>query len=101
MVCATAVFLALLLSVLSAWTVVSDAASAEKAGLHDGDIAVAWKPAYLFSIPTESDTVLYDAEQGGSAGEELRAAVYDESSVDLQAVRGKVIFVIPGSFIPG
>lgn len=58
-------------------------------------LAVAWKPAYLFSVPEDGDYVVYEGESGLSGGESLKVGYYDGTEMAMEHVRGKVIAVIP------
>ena len=89
-----AVFLALLLSVLFAGTRASEDIGG--AGVSEGDFLIVWKPAYLFSVPKEGDLVLFQQEETFSGEDPLGIAVYEETAMDMDQIRGKVVWKIPG-----
>ena len=97
--CVAAIFAAVAISVLFAGTVVSD--DLEGSDLEKGDFVLAWKPAYVFSVPQEGELVLYAMQGDLSADSGLSAAVYDKDEIDMSSVRGKIIVRIPGKFTPG
>ena len=96
--CIAAAFFAVLFTVLFTGTVVSD--DLEGSELTRGDYVLAWKPAYLFSVPRNGDLVLYNT-QGNLSAEELSAAVYDEDEIEMASVRGRIVVRIPEKFVPG
>ena len=96
--CIAAAFFAVLFTVLFTGTVVSD--DLEGSELTRGDYVLAWKPAYLFSVPRNGDLVLYNT-QGNLSADELSAAVYDEDEIEMASVRGRIVVRIPEKFVPG
>ena len=90
----SAIFLAVALSVLFAVACASE--DIGEAGVSEGDFLIIWKPAYLFSVPAEGDLFLFRPEETFSGEDPLRIAVYAESEMDMDQVRGKVICRIPG-----
>ena len=97
--CAVAIFAAVALSVLFSGAVVSD--NLEGSDLEKGDFVLAWKPAYVFSVPQEGELVLCALQGDLSAENGLSAAVYDEDEIDMSSVRGKIIVRIPEKFALG
>ena len=96
--CIAAAFFAVLFTVLFTGIVVSD--DLEGSELTRGDYVLAWKPAYLFSVPRNGDLVLYNT-QGNLSADELSAAVYDEDEIEMASVRGRIVVRIPEKFVPG
>ena len=90
--CISAVLASAVLSVLFLAAEVPGESSGEAK-----DIILAWKPAYVFSIPEEGELVVYETEQTISDTGRLAAVSYDSDMVRMEQVRGKVIFRIPGN----
>lgn len=91
-----AVFAAVLFSVL--FLCVSVPENSENAAMPEGGFVVAWKPAYLFSLPQEGELVVFDPEERltASGRQELEVAFYDEDEIRLEQVRGRVLIKLPG-----
>ena len=87
---------AILSSVLFTGTVASG--NLDCCDIGEGDYVLAWKPAYVFSIPEDGDLVVYDSQSNKAEGNRLRAAVYDSDEMDMASVRGKIIMKVPGKF---
>lgn len=90
----SAVLAAVIFSVLFSVTIVSDG----EGGMPEGGIVAALKPAYLFSVPSEGDLVIYAGESSVSEGKTLKTGVYDGEEITMEQVRGKVIVTVPWSF---
>ena len=69
------------------------------AAMPEGGFVVAWKPAYLFSLPQEGELVVFDPEERMTASgrQELEVAFYDEDEIRLEQVRGRVLIKLPGT----
>lgn len=85
--CLSAALLAVILSILFSVEQVTEAGA-----MPEGGIAVVWKPAYLFSLPSEGDLVVCRLDAGTSDPGGLTAVFYDSSRVRMEQIRGKVIF---------
>ena len=97
--CAAAAFSAALFTVLFSGAVVTD--PLEDTKLESGDYVLAWKPAYVFSIPRDGDLVLSFSQGELSSENRMNAAVYSEETMEMASVRGKIVMRIPKKFVPG